>query len=72
MDFDNPAVMFSGMVIATLGMGMFIYGKKTPSLRFILGGGFLSVVPFFAHTLLVLWGLSSLCGAALYATRHYE
>jgi hypothetical protein len=68
MNLDNPALLMSGMVIGTVGFGFFIYGKKAVDTRFLVSGIALSVIPFFAHTMLVMWGLSGLCGAALYLT----
>jgi hypothetical protein len=69
MNFENPAIMFSGIVIGAVGLGLFIYGKKAPDFRFLMSGVALSVIPFFAHSMLALWGLSGLCAAALYASR---
>ena len=69
MNLDNPSIMFSGMLIGAIGLGLFIYGKKTPDFRFLMSGIALSLLPFFAHTMLALWGLTGLCASALYFTR---
>ncbi|MCB9838173.1 MAG: hypothetical protein H6813_02440 [Phycisphaeraceae bacterium] len=69
MDFDNPAVLFSGMLIGAIGLGLLIYGKKAPDFGCLLSGLALSVIPFFAHTMLALWGLSGLTASALYLMR---
>ena len=69
MDIDNPAVLFSGIVIGAIGLGLFIYGKKAPDFGFLMSGVALSVIPFFAHSMLALWGLSGLCASALYLMR---
>lgn len=69
MDFDNPALLFSGMFIGLIGFGYFIYGKKNSDMRALLFGVVLSVVPFFAHTMLVLWGLTGLSSVGMYALR---
>lgn len=68
MDFDNPAVLFSGMLIGAIGMGFFIYGKKSSDFKSLLTGVALSVIPFFGHSLLILWGLTGLCASAHYLT----
>lgn len=69
MDFDNPSILFSGLLIGAIGMGLFIYGKNAPDFKFLLSGVALSVIPFFAHTMLALWGLSGICATALYLSR---
>lgn len=69
MDFDNPSIMFSGMLIGAIGLGLLIYGKNAPDFRFLMSGIALSVIPFFAHSMLALWGLSGLCASALYFSR---
>ena len=66
MNLDNPAVLFSGMLIGTVGIGFFIYGKKAIDMRFLISGIVLSVLPFFAHTMFALWGLTTLCAAGMY------
>ncbi len=69
MDLDNPSVLLSGVIIGAFGMGFFIYGKKSADFRALLMGVALSVLPLFAHSLLVLWGLAGLCATAMYAAR---
>lgn len=67
MELDNPAVLFSGLLIGAVGMGFFLYGKKNADFRSLLAGVALSVIPFVGHSLLVLWGTTGLCAAAYYA-----
>jgi len=71
MDFDSPGLMLSGMLIGTIGFGMFLYGKKAEDLRVLFTGVALSVVPFVAHTMLILWGASAACCAGLWAWNRY-
>ena len=66
MDLDNPAVLFSGILIGTVGFGCFMHGKRNADLRTLLAGVALSIVPLFAHTLLALWGLTGICASAVY------
>jgi len=68
MNLDHPAVLFSGVLIGAIGMGFFVYGKKTPDFRALLFGVLLSVVPLLAHTLLVLWGITGLGATLFYAS----
>lgn len=68
MDLDNPAVLFSGILIGALGLGFFMHGKRNADFRTLLAGVALSVLPLTAHTLLVLWGCTGLCASALYVS----
>jgi|GEM_PF-1221995 len=68
VDLDNPAVMFSGMLIGMIGLAAIIYGRKAEDIRFVLLGVVLSVVPFLAHTLLALWGVTVGCCSLFYVT----
>ncbi len=67
MDFDHPAVLFSGLFLGCVGMGMFIYGKKQGRIDCLAVGIVLSVVPMVAHSLLVIWGVAAACAGGLYA-----
>ena len=68
MDFDHPSVLFSGLLIGAVGMGFFLHGKRNADLRTLLAGVAFSVIPFMAHTLLALWGITGLCASALYVS----
>ena len=72
MDLDNPAILLSGVIIGSLGLGFFIYGKKSADFRALLMGVALSVLPLFAHSMLALWGLTGLCAGAMYAARRFS
>ena len=67
MDLDHPGIMMSGMLIGTLGLGLFLYGRKTPDLRCLAVGVILSVLPLIAHSYLSLWGVTAACIAGLVA-----
>lgn len=71
MSFDSPAVLFSS-IIGMLGFVMFMYGRCETEVRYLAAGVALSAIPFFGHSLLVLWGLAGACGAGLYLTRGME
>ena len=71
MELDNPSVLLSGVLIGAVGMGLFIYGKKSADYRALLMGVSLSVLPLLAHTMLVLWGLTGACAALMYAARRF-
>lgn len=69
MDFDNPALLLSGVFLGMIGFVMFMYGRKEPDLRYLAAGIVLSAIPMFAHSLLVMWGLAGACGAGLFFSR---
>ena len=71
MDLDNPGVLFSGIIISSIGMGFLIYGKKNADLRALLIGLILSVIPFVGHSLLILWGVAVGCFALLFLSMKY-
>lgn len=61
MDFDNPAVLFSGLFIGLVGMVLFMYGKKQHNLRCLVGGLAMCVFPYFVTSLALTWILAALC-----------
>jgi hypothetical protein len=67
MDLDHPGLLFSGLILGSLGMGFFLYGRKQGRFDCLAVGIALSVIPFFAHSLLVMWGLAAACFGGLYA-----
>ena len=67
MNLDNPAVLFSGLVLGAIGMGMFIYGKKQQRLDCLAVGAVLGVLPMVAHSMLVIWGVAAVCLGGMYA-----
>jgi hypothetical protein len=69
MDMDNPLLLFSGILIGAIGMGLFIYGKKNSDLGALLMGVVLSVLPLMSHTMLVMWGITGLSSAGMYLLR---
>lgn len=68
MDLDHPGVLFSGLILGCIGMGFFIYGKKQGRFDCLAVGAVLSAIPFFAHSLLVMWGVAAACVGGLYAS----
>ena len=69
MDFSSPASMFSGLMVGTLGVAMFVFGKRRQSLTPMLGGVALGVLPMLVASVALLWTLAAAClGAAVLAT----
>ncbi len=69
MNLDNPAILMSGLVIGTIGLGLFLYGRKAGSARALLAGVVLGVLPLGVQSLAVLWGATAACLAGLYVFR---
>ena len=67
MNLDNPAFLFSGLLLGAVGMGMFIYGKKQQRLDCLAVGAVLGVLPMVAHSLLLMWGVAGVCIGGMYA-----
>jgi hypothetical protein len=63
----DPALLFSGLLISSVGVGMFIYGKKRPEPKCILIGLAMCVFPMFVHSLLLMWGIAAGCIAGAVA-----
>jgi len=51
--------MLSAVFVSAFGMGFFLYGKKTQDLWSLLYGVLL-LVPFFAGTVLMMWGVAGI------------
>lgn len=69
MDFSNPAVLLSGILISMVGMGVFIYGKKMDDLKSLGVGLAMMVFPMFVHSALLMWAIAGVCGVGLYFGR---
>ena len=66
MDFSNPAVLISGLLIGLIGVGVLMYGKKSMEPKCIGIGIALCVYPYFISSVLLLWAIAAACVAALY------
>jgi hypothetical protein len=65
MSFD-PTVLFLGMVISSVGLGLFVYGKKQARLPQLVVGLALMVFPYFAGAPRVLVSTAALLLLALW------
>ena len=55
MDFGDPWLLTSGILIGMVGFVMFTYGRKQESPPALLTGLILCVYPYFVSSLLVTW-----------------
>ncbi len=68
MDFSFSAI-FSGLVISSIGGGLFIYGKRAEKYLHLLVGLSMCVYPILISNLLILWPLTVALIALLYIFR---
>lgn len=66
MDTSDPALMMVGMVVSTIGTGVFVYGKKAGNGKCLLIGILLAVAPAFLSSVWADLGLAAACGLGLY------
>jgi hypothetical protein len=64
--FPSLPILIIGSILSLLGMGIFMYGRRTARTRPLIGGSVLMIFPYFIKSpvLLVLVGAVTL--AALY------
>jgi hypothetical protein len=53
------------MIIGTVGMGVFIYGKKAESMRALVGGIVLCVIPMVVSVVWMEWAAVAACVGAM-------
>lgn len=58
LDDLSMSLVLSGLVLGSLGFGIFIWGKKQQELPAILVGILLSLFPMFIHSVGLLWIVS--------------
>ncbi|RMH24840.1 MAG: hypothetical protein D6693_09600 [Planctomycetota bacterium] len=59
-------MLFSSLIISLVGLGLFLYGKKSGNLKCLGGGIALSVAPYFAPSVAVMWMIAVGVTAGLY------
>ena len=66
MDFSNPGLLLSGLVISIVGLAIFIHGKKMEKYKSLAIGLVMMVFPLFVPSVLWLWLIAGACVAGLY------
>ena len=66
MDFSDPGLMLSALAISTIGLGVFIHGKKMVKVRSLAIGLAMMVFPLFIHSLLWMWLIAGACMAGVF------
>ncbi len=61
---SSPATLILGGLFSLIGMGAFVYGRRTNRIGMILGGAVLSVFPYFVGNpvVIVLVGIAIIVG----------
>jgi hypothetical protein len=72
MEIPSMGLLFSGLLIGTVGVGMFIYGKKRPEPKCLLIGIAMCVYPYFVSSLALMWVIAVACMAAVYMLPSFE
>ena len=72
MELPSMGLLLSGLIIGTVGLGMFIYGKKRPEPKCLLIGIAMCVYPYFVSSVALMWVLAVACVAAAYALPSFE
>jgi hypothetical protein len=71
MDFSNPWLIVSGLLIGVVGFFLFNYGRKEPDLKALAAGMVLCVYPYFVGSVIILWLVFAGVMGALYAWNKY-
>lgn len=66
MDLSDPNLLISSLIIGAIGMGMFIYGKKSQEMKTLGLGIAMCVYPYFIHSLLLMWAIAGVCMVGAY------
>lgn len=65
--FDlSPAALFAGMAVSSLGLGLYLFGKRNQRLAHLASGLLLMGAPLAVHGALALWVLCGVTVAGLW------
>ncbi len=72
LGFDlTPAALFAGMVASSLGLGLFMFGKRNERFAHLLSGMALMAAPLVVHGALALWAVCGLVVAGLWLAARF-
>ncbi len=66
MDFSDPTLLVSGLMISMIGLAIFVYGKKAQRIKGLAVGLVMMFFPMFVHSLVWMWLIGGACVAGLY------
>jgi hypothetical protein len=65
--FDlSPAALFAGMVVSSVGLGLYVSGKRNQRLAQLVSGLLLMGIPLVVHGAIALWAVGGLVVAGLW------
>ena len=68
MDFSASSLL-TGLLVSSLGAGIFLYGKSTAKFLPLAVGGAMSLYPFFIYSPWLLWSITAALCVVLYVGR---
>lgn len=69
MNFSASSLL-AGLLVSTLGGGIFLYGKNTQRFMPLAVGGAMCLYPFFIYTAWLLWTITGALCVLLYFSRN--
>ena len=63
--------LISGLLIGSIGFGIFLYGKKQSDFPSVASGLALSALPIFVHSVLAMWLLAGACIGGRWAMNRF-
>jgi uncharacterized protein (DUF983 family) len=71
LDLDPTSPSFlTGIAVSTIGMGLFMYGKRATRPPQVIAGIGLMVVPYFVSSVILLSSIAGAVVAGLYLLTH--
>jgi len=67
MNMLSPGMLMSGVVTGSIGIGLFLYGKKSGDMKCLGAGIAISVAPYLATSVAMLWLVTGGMLAGLFA-----
>jgi len=64
--FSNPTWLFAGMLVSSIGFGLFMYGKKEARIPHLVAGMVMMGYPGFVESPAAIFGLGVALGGGLW------
>lgn len=71
MDDMGSGFLISSLLIGAVGLGMFVYGKKSEHPLCLVSGLVMCVFPYFVHSLIVMWLVAGACTVGTYSVSRF-
>lgn len=71
MDLSSPGSLIASLVVGSIGLGLFMYGKRMSRAPQLAVGSILMIFPYFVSSVVPMLGISgALLGGLWYTQRH--